>query len=196
MPVDDRVVESFLAGVTAVSGAVEGWADADWARPACGIWTGTDLAGHLVTVVGWYYSWLDRALAGDASPAFPADELTIQTAAALDTLPSGSGPDRVAEFDRTARRYAARVVDAWEVPYGYPRGTVTAGLHAALASWEWHVHASDLARTAGRDHRPADAALLYGRGMDCFAVATGTDPRVDAPADAWLELLRRTGREV
>ena len=158
------------------------------------MWDGTDLAGHLVTVIAWYHDWLDRSIAGDATPAFDASTLDQQTARSLAALPAGTGPGRIAVFAASARRYARRLTDHWDVPFGYPRGTVTAGLHAALAGWEWHVHAWDLATAAGRDHRPPDAEALYTAGMDCYATATGADPRVADPPDAWRELLRRTGR--
>jgi len=191
---DTRVDELFADGVTAVTTVTSGFSTTDWARPACGRWTGTDLAGHLVTVIGWYHGWLDRAEAGDASPAFPATELDLRTAAALDALPDGSGPERVEEFAARAEAYRARLRAEWDRPYGYPRGTVTAGLHAALAAWEWHVHAWDLATAAGRDHRPHDPATLYARGNECFTRATGVEVP-PAAGDPWAALLRRTGRD-
>ena len=174
----ETVLTLYGSGVAAVVGAVDGWTDAQWARPACGEWSGTDLAGHLVTVISWYHDWLDRAIGGDAAPAFDAGALDERTALSLAALPPGTGPDRIDDFAASAARYARRLADHWDLPYGYPRGTVTAGLHAALASWEWHVHAWDLATAVGGDHRPADPATLYDAGMDCFATATGTDPRV------------------
>ena len=194
MSFEPDVDELYAAGVDAVQLVTANWSSADWARPACGTWTGTDLAGHLVTVIGWYHDWLDRAEAGDASPAFPASELDERTAAELAALPAGSGPVRVAEFVARAEAYRARVRDAWDLPYGYPRGRVTAGLHAALAGWEWHVHAWDFASSAGRDHRPDAAVTLYARGIECFTRATGVV--VPAPeGDPWIALLRRTGRD-
>ena len=194
MPFAPEVDAAYAAGVDAVQEVTAGFGVTDWSRPACGTWTGTDLAGHLVTVVGWYHEWLDRAEAGDASPAFPASELDARTAAALTALPPASGPARVAEFARRATDYRARLREHWDLPYGYPRGTVTAGLHAALAAWEWHVHAWDLATAAGTTHRPDDAATIFARGMECFTRATHVVLVPEPTGDRWAALLRRTGR--
>ena len=193
MAVDPDVVASFAAGVRGVGEVVAGWTADDWARPACGTWTGTELAGHLATVIGWYHDWLDRAEAGDAAPAFLAEELDAHTASSLAALPAGTGPDRVADFTARADGYGARLLSSWDLPYGYPRGTVTAGLHAALASWEWHVHAWDLAAAVGRSYRPDGAAILYARGVECFTRATGIEVP-DPSGDPWTALLRRAGR--
>jgi len=194
VPFDPAVDAEVREGFAAVRTVTADWTGTDWSRPACGIWTGTQLAGHLVTVVGWYHDWLDRARAGDAEPAFPAAALDAMTAAALATLPAGDGPSRVARFAAEAERYADRVAQEWDTPFGYPRGRVTAGAHAALSGWEWHVHAWDLARSAGADHRPADSLTLYRRGTECFVAATGARAPDPDPADPWAELLRRTGR--
>ena len=64
------------------------------------------------------------------------------------------GPAAVAQFVQRARTYRARVSPRWDLAYGYPRGTVTAGLHAGVAACEWHLHTWDLACSRGRDHRP------------------------------------------
>ena len=71
---------------------------------------------------------------------------------------------------------------------------MTAGLHAALAAWEWHVHAWDLATAAGTTHRPDDVATLYTRGVECFTRATHVVFVPEPTGDRWAALLRRTGR--
>jgi hypothetical protein len=193
VPFAREVDTLYAAGVTAVQRVTADFTAADWARPACGTWTGTELAGHLVTVIGWYHDWLDRAEAGDASPAFPATELDAHTAADLAALPAGTGPERIAVFADRADAYRARLHEHWDLPYGYPRGTVTAGQHAALAAWEWHVHAWDFATAAGGSSRPDDAATLYARGNECFTAATGVEVP-PAEHDPWIALLHRSGR--
>jgi len=198
----DVVLRLYDDGVRAVEHVVEGWDGEQWAQPACGVWSGTDLAGHVLTVIGWYHSWLDRAEAGDASPAFPIDDLSEQTARSLAELPEGTGPDRVAAFVEEARRYAERLPAAWDLPFGYPRGTVTAGLHAALAASEWHLHTWDFARAAGGEHRPSGATALFIASRECLIVSQkGLGARVQRPLlpvaakrDAWGQILRRSGR--
>ncbi len=198
----ETVLALYGSGVDAVVGAVDGWTDADWALPACGVWTGTDLAGHLVSVIGWYHDWLDRAVAGDAAPAFPIAELDTQTAASLAALPTGTGPDRIDAFRTAAQRYAARLVDRWDLPYGYPRGTVTAGLHAGVAAVEWHIHAWDLVRSAGGTYAPAEASNLFLAAAECQLAILGglreqlglRAARVASKRRPWAELLRRMGR--
>jgi hypothetical protein len=188
--------------VDAVVAIVAGWDDAQWAAPACGVWSGTDLAGHLVTVVGWYHSWLDRGLAGNCDPVFPIAALDAETVAALAALPAGSGPARIDEFRASALAYAVRLGEHWDAPFAYPRGVVTAGLHAGVAAVEWHVHAWDLAQAAGGDHQPADPAGLFLAAARCqLAVAGGLRERagvqaarVAARREPWRQLLGRMGR--
>lgn len=180
----------------------EGWSEDQWGQPACGEWTGVDLAGHLVTVARWYHRWLDRAEAGDSAPPFPADVLGARTAEALAQLEPGTGPERVDTFTREAEAYAERLPATWLLPYGYPFGTVTAGLHAGVATVEWHIHAWDLARAAGADHRPADAQALALGAIRCVAAATGGWRGAALGAlgpiafrrDPWASLLTRSGR--
>jgi uncharacterized protein (TIGR03083 family) len=201
-PTPDAVLAQYREGVTAVGAAVAGWDADQWSRPACGVWSGTDLAGHLVTVIGWYHDWLDRGLAGRAEPAFPVGTLDEQTVAALADLPAGSGPDRIAAFVASADVYAVRLAEHWDAPYAYPRGPVTAGLHAGVAAVEWHVHAWDFARAAGGDHEPADAEGLFLAAAQCqLAVSGGLGERADIQAarlaarrNPWLQLLQRMGR--
>ena len=39
-------------------------------------------------------------------------------------------------------------------------GDLTVGQHTGIAIGEWHVHAWDLARASGTDHRPSDASTV------------------------------------
>ena len=186
-------------GVGAIDSIAASLSEAQWQSQACGTWTAIDLAGHLVCVVGWYHDWLDRALHGDATPPFDATDLAERNAAALSTLPLRNGPDRVSTFSREARRYADRLETAWDLPYGFPYGTVTAGLHAGVAATEWHLHAWDL---SGGSHRPRDPRLLFlAAGAALTATRRGPIGRLSAamvPLVArrrpWEQLLKRSGR--
>jgi hypothetical protein len=202
-PTQADVLAQYREGVDAVVTIVAGWDDAQWAESACGVWSGTDLAGHLVTVIGWYHSWLDRGLAGDRDPVFPIAALDTETVAALAALPAGSGPARIDEFRASADAYAARLGEHWDAPFAYPRGLVTAGLHAGVAAVEWHVHAWDLAWAAGGDHEPPDAEGLFLAAARCqLAVAGGLcgragmqAARLAARRRPWHQLLQRMGRD-
>jgi len=201
-PTQADVLAQYREGVDAVVATVAGWDDAQWAEPACGEWSGTGLAGHLVTVIGWYHSWLDRGLAGDLDPVFPIAALDTETVAALAALRAGSGPARIDEFRASADAYAARLGEHWDAPFAYPRGLVTAGLHAGVAAVEWHIHAWDLAQAAGGDHEPADAEGLFLAAARCqLAVAGGLRGRAGMQAARlaarrrpWHQLLQRMGR--
>jgi uncharacterized protein (TIGR03083 family) len=203
--VSDRrhVEELYASGAAAIASVTAGYSDADWSRPACGRWTGTELAGHLVTVIGWYHDWLDRGLAGIIEPAFPIDSLDTATVAALATLPDGTGPDRIATFTAEAQRYADRLVAHWDAPFAYPRGTVTAGLHAGVAAVEWHVHAWDFATASGRNHEPEHADRLFLAAARCqLSLLGGVQARAGLQAARlaahrrpWEQLLHRMGRQ-
>src|SRR5262245_55573170 len=142
----------YREGVEAVRAAVRGWSREQCDRVVCGVWTGTDLGGQLLSVVRWYHAWLDRAESGRDDPPFAADELPARNQEALVGLRPTGGDDRVVIFAEEAERYAQRLDSSWALPYGFPYGTVPAGAHAALAALEWHLHAWDL--SAGL-HRPS-----------------------------------------
>jgi hypothetical protein len=173
-----------------------------WDRPACGTWSAADLARHELDVIGWYHDWLDRALAGDASPAFDIDAMDDRTGAGVRALAGVSPEDAVARFVIEAERYAGRVEPNWDLPFGYPRGTVTAGLHAGMAACEWHLHAWDLAGALGSDHRPGDPGTLLIAASACQAAAGGFRQRMErrlAPIAArgrpWETILTSSGRK-
>jgi Mycothiol maleylpyruvate isomerase N-terminal domain len=203
-PSPSTVLQLYDEGVDAL---VETTMDLDadgWARAACGRWTATDVARHVTAVVGWYHDWLDRAEAGDAEPAFAIADLAQRNAQELarPEFACLDGPAAVHEFTGRARAYRDRLPAAWDLPYGYPRGRVTAGLHAAIAACEWHFHAWDLAGARGGTHRPSDPATLHAGAAACLARAEGWAQAGIAAAliplgarlRPWEALLRRSGR--
>jgi hypothetical protein len=99
-----EVLALYEAGVSAVEQSTASLTAAEWQRSACGAWTATDLAGHLICVAGWYHAWLDRAEAGDAAPPFTAADLAARNDAALSTLEPECGEERRRER-RTADRH-------------------------------------------------------------------------------------------
>jgi uncharacterized protein (TIGR03083 family) len=193
------VLDLYREGVDAIDQHATSLTSAQWGQPACGTWSATDLAGHLVCVIGWYHAWLDRAQAGDSSPPFSLGELPARNAAALAALDAGDGHQRVQRFVDEARRYELRLDGTWDLPYGFPAGTVTAGLHAGVAATEWHLHAWDLSDGV---HRPSDPRELFGAaGAAVTAARGGLVGRASAAVvpflsrrKPWEQLLKRSGR--
>jgi uncharacterized protein (TIGR03083 family) len=198
----DEVLRLYDEGVDAFARLAGELSEEGWQRRACGEWSAAVLARHVAAVAGWYSDWLDRAERGDDTPPFRGGELAAQNELALLPLSETSGPAAVALFEARARAYRERLPAAWQLPYGYPRGTVTAGLHAAVAATEWHLHAWDLARSAGSGHRPSDPDALYRGAGACLAKAQGglkgriasALVPVGARLNPWEALLRRSGR--
>ena len=58
----DVVGRLFREGVESVERIASGLSSRAWELPACGRWTGTQAARHLVAVARWYHAWLDRAV--------------------------------------------------------------------------------------------------------------------------------------
>ena len=198
----DVVLALYGEGVDVVGQIVGGWSAEQWRRPACGNWSGRDVAGHLLCVVGWYHEWLDRALEGESRAPFTADQLSARNQEALDSLGHATETERIAQFQDEARRYAQRLPGCWDIAYGYPYGTVTVGLHAGVAAAEWHLHAWDLATATGKSHRPGDPHTLFLATATCMLAAQGglrarlgskLAPGL-AKRDPWSQLLRRSGR--
>ena len=198
----DRVLRLYDEGVDAFAECTKGLDPGGWARAACGEWTAAELARHAFAVAGWYHAWLDRAEQGDVHRPFGVAELATRNAEAVGSMAGLEGPAAVAQFVESARAYRDRLPPVWELAFGYPRGTVTAGLHAGVAAGEWHLHAWDLARSRGGVHRPSDPAALYAAAGACLAAAEGgARGRVagllvplGARLRPWEALLRRSGR--
>ncbi len=198
----EDVLSLYDEGVEAFAATAVGLTPAEWEQEACGEWTAAELARHVFVVAGWYHDWLDRSEGGDPTPAFDAQDLARRNAEALSGLGDLDGPGAVAQFVDRARAYRDRLPAAWDLPFGYPRGTVTAGLHAGMAACEWHLHTWDLARARGWPYGPRDPAALYAAAGACIAAAEGgVKGRVAAalvPVGArlrpWEAILRRSGR--
>jgi hypothetical protein len=197
------VLAIYREGVEAFVGLADRTAAADaWDRSACGTWSAADLVRHELDVIGWYHGWLDRALAGDASPAFDIGVIDDRADAGVRALAHVAPEEAVVRFGMEARRYAERLQPNWDLPFGYPRGTVTAGLHAGLAASEWHLHAWDLAGALDADHRPGDPGTLLVAAASCLAEVGGLRERaqraiapVAARARPWETLLTSSGRQ-
>lgn len=197
-----EVLRLYHEGVDAFSGLAGACSGADWERRACGEWSALVLTRHVAAVAGWYHEWLDRAERGDASAVFHSKELAAQNELALLPLAGMPGPAALELFVTRAQSYRERLPAAWDLPYGWPWATVTAGLHAPVAAAEWHLHAWDMARARGMGHRPSDPEALYRASGACLVkTERGIKRRIAAalvPLGArlspWEAMLRRSGR--
>lgn len=198
----DLATRLFRDGVESVDRITSVLGTGDWELPACGRWTGTETARHLLAVARWYHEWLDRAIAGDASPPFPASEMDTHNDDALATIGDISGPEAISEFAETATAYFGRATEHWNLAYGYPYGTVTVGLHCGVAATEWHLHAWDLSHTLEYRHQPQNPQALFIAAGMCLAEARsglgGAVLRFLVPLGArrnpWSTILKRSGR--
>lgn len=200
----ETVTHLYRDGVDAIIAVTSSFDDASWAAPACGTWDGADTALHVLGVARWYGQWLDRALAGTTSLPFPATEIDQHTNENLEALRGIDGPTATEQFGKTALAYLDRATDNWDLPYSYPYGTATVGLHLGVAATEWHLHAFDLARSIGRVHEPHDAPALFRAAGLCVAA---TKPALrgailrrlvalGARYRPWHTILRESGRKV
>lgn len=203
MTVEIGVVQRlYREGVDAVERAGSTLTDAGWSQIICGRWSGTDTARHLVAVARWYHEWLERALDGDASPPFPGADLDRRNDEALLGVADLTGPAALSEFASTARSYLSRTSQHWDLPYGYPFGSVTVGLHCGVAAAEWHLHAWDLTSGGPNRHRPEQPGALFLAAGTCVAEAQGGVRGrllrwllpLGARRRPWSTMLERSGR--
>jgi len=135
-------------------------------------------------------------MATDLSAASLARKLARQNAAELAALPDVPGPEHIAAFAESARSYGRRLTESWDLPHHHYLGNVvTVGAMAGAACAEWHLHAWDLARSLGKDYRPADPELVLAawRGglpqlWPEFRARSDSD-------DPWHYLLAACGRD-
>lgn len=192
----------YLDGVAGVRAVTRDLTPQQWEMPACGAWTATQTARHLVSVAGWYHEWLDRARAGETTPPFPGASIDAYTNAALDEHLDLGGREAVAAFADSATGYLERATADWDLPYAYPFGLVTAGTHLGVAAVEWHLHAWDLSVLGPARYVPADPARLMNAAGTCVATARGgargAFVRAVLPIvtyrSAWRSMLRMAGR--
>jgi hypothetical protein len=163
-------LEAFHDGITVICEIAAQFTEEAWAGPSpCAEWRVADLAGHLRCVADDYQEYLDdapvsrlsRLMATGVHADTLARKLARQNAAELAALPDMPAADHIAAFARCARSYARRLPPIWDLPHHRYRDTVvTVGGMAGAACAEWHLHAWDLARSQGKDYRPADPDIL------------------------------------
>lgn len=190
VPAPSAVLASYAEGVAAIEQAAA--ATTDWSGPTpCSEWDAHDIAGHLVAVARYYHDLLDYAEMGKARTDLPrGTALARMNTQHLAARPEADGPMRIDEFALGARSYLDRVkASDWNLLLGQwdGAGPLTVGQHAGVAAAEWHVHAWDLARAAGRDYRPSDVLTV--------AAAQRVLPETIPEGEPWEAILVWSGRD-
>jgi hypothetical protein len=188
------VVDSYadaLDAMRALHPKITRW---EWPTP-CDQWTVLDLSGHLLTIVRYWHRLLDAAEGGHPIVDLPRgrelEAMNAQDLRSLAEAGESTGPARMERFYALASAHLRRIERAdWGLTLGHwtGLGPLTVGQHSAVAIGEWHVHAWDMARSIGADHRPADADV----------VAEGNTVVRDVPGiddDPWRSLLVAYGRD-
>lgn len=198
------ILAAYRDGVTVICELAAQFPDATWLAPTpCAEWRATDLAGHLRCIADDFHEYLDdapasrlaRLMAADVPADSLARMLARQNAAELAALPDAPGPEQIRAFAESARSYGRRLPQSWDLTHHrYLQADVTVGAVAGAACAEWHLHAWDLARSLGKDYRPADPELLLAAwrgGMpQLWPELTGWHGD-----DPWHHLLTASGRD-
>src|SRR3984957_5865707 len=199
------ILAPYRDGVTVICELAAQFTDATWlAATPCAEWRAVDLAGHLRGMADDYHEYLDeppasrlsRLMAAGGSADSLARKIGRQNAAELAALPDVAGPEHIVAFAASARSYGRRLPQAWDLPHHRYRGTgVTVGAMAGVACAEWHLHAWDLARSLGKDYRPAQPELVLTGWRDGSpqlwpVLAPGREGE-----DPWHFLLGASGRD-
>ena len=198
------ILAAYRDGVTVICELAAQFPDATWLAPTpCAEWRATDLAGHLRCIADNYHEYLDEApesrlshlMATNANADSIARKVARQNAAELAALPDAPGPEHIRAFAESARSYGRRLPQSWDLTHHrYLQTDVTVGAMAGAACAEWHLHAWDLARSLGKDYRPADPELVLAAwqgGMpQLWPELTGRDG-----GDPWHYLLTASGRD-
>ncbi len=183
------VLASYRAGV----GSIERFATmVSWDAPTpCGEWRAVELIGHLLAIIRYYHRLLDAASTGQPIEGLPQGlQLAAMNTEELAVLAEVGGDVRAQTFVAEADAYAVRLHSTdWAMALGVwsSAGSLSVGQHTGLVLGEWHVHAWDLARSAGLDYQPDDAV----------AVAEGQRTLNHALdfADPWIDVLNTYGRD-
>jgi hypothetical protein len=200
------ILAAYRDGVTVICELTAQFTEATWlAATPCAEWRAADLAGHLRCVADDYHEYLDdapasrlaRLMSTSASAESLARKLARQNSAELAALPDVPGPEHIKAFAESARSYGRRLPQSWDLPHHRYQGTdVTVGAMAGAACAEWHLHAWDLARSLGKDYRPADPEIVlsaWRAGMpQLWPAPAGVAGDADDP---WHFLLIASGRD-
>ena len=193
-PDRDTVIEAVRTGIDAVVVQVDA-ADPDAPTP-CEHWRTHDLVRHLEAIAGAYLLWTGSAVGGRIARLRVGGELARYNDLMLERLPRLALPVHARRFEDLATDHLRLACATWDMPVLETPDDVVleVGRHAGGVALEWHVHASDLARSRGTDHRPDDdaVAVMAHAWDDVYAGLTGTVR--DTGIDPWTSLLAASGR--
>jgi uncharacterized protein (TIGR03083 family) len=201
------VLGAYYDAVTAICQLATRFSAEAWNAPTpCPEWRARDLAGHLRCVADDYHEYLDdapvsryaRLLGSGPHPQTLARKLARQNAAELAVLADAPPGEHIAAFALTARAYARRLPSVWGLPHHQYLGQeVTVAGMAGAACAEWHLHAWDLARALGADHRPADPRTVlagWRAGMVHLPAGQAATRWRARRTDPWDLVLLASGR--
>ncbi len=185
-----RILASYQEGVAAFE-QIGRWVT-EWEQPSpCGQWSLQDLAGHLLAIARYWTRLIDAAESGEHLLGLPRGrQLAAMNASDLLAMTESEGPRRLEMFLNAAEAYRTRLEHTeWDMTLGEwsGLGPLTVGQHSGVAIGEWHVHAWDMARPMGREHRPSDALIVAEGNRVVREVAVSGDP--------WLGVLCAYGRD-
>lgn len=162
-----------LDGVAKLARGAKSLSEDQWQELACGRWSAEDLARHILSLSRSHHRWLDAAISGDSNIVCSIEQMDGENQLAVESLSELSGPDAIAEFVRTAGRYANRVSQHWDLPIGFAGGTSSVGQHCSLIALEYHLHAWDLAHLNSDDaYVPPTVDALFLAARNAQAAQT------------------------
>lgn len=190
-PARNRIVASYGEAIRAFEDLDPLLVQWDATTP-CPEWNLLDLSGHLLSIARYWHRLLDATGTGTHLVGLPrGTDLAAMNAADLRDLAGLSGPERLGCFIGAARDHLRRIEghEDWDLVLGEwtGLGPLSIGQHSGVAIGEWHVHAWDMARSVGREHRPSDAATVAEGNRAIRDVAADGDP--------WLAVLAAYGRD-
>ena len=188
-----RVLDAARVGIAAVENACHD--QHDWHVPTpCARWDALTLLRHLHAISAEYLAWIDDARLELVGHAKLKAQRVAANDIALEALPTLRPDAHLTSFRSKALRHLQFADRWWDLTVKLTTtGTWTVGEHVGIAAIEYHVHAWDLRRSQGRDHRAGDARLLTEVWTRHLAAPLKTP--VPEGDDPWEALVRATGRD-
>jgi hypothetical protein len=178
-PDRERIEASYREALDAIARLSPGITEWDAPTP-CGEWRLLDLSGHLLAIARYWLRLLDAAEAGHPCTELPRGRaLGEMNARDLSGLADEDGVRRMHLFVDLAAEHLRRLETAdWSITLGEwsGLGPLTLGQHSGVAIGEWHVHAWDMARALGADHRPGDAEIVAQGNRVVREISGDIDP--------------------